>query len=90
VPLEQLQRAIWLGCARKYAAMLNGQTRLAITSLAYFASLIDEVAQPEIPGSYWEHVRRKMEEMERRWLLAGRPEPAPNTSPTDLPASEII
>jgi hypothetical protein len=46
VSLEQLRRAIWLGCARKYVAMLNGQTRLPITSLAYFASLIDEVANP--------------------------------------------
>jgi hypothetical protein len=28
VSLEQLRRAIWLGCARKSVAMLNGQTRL--------------------------------------------------------------
>jgi hypothetical protein len=66
--LEQLCRAIWLGCARKYMAMLNGQTRLPITSLAYFASLIDEVNRPDIPIGYWEHVRRKMQEMEKRWL----------------------
>ena len=49
VPLEQLRRAIWLGCARKYVAMLNGQTRQPITSLAYFASLIDEVARTPDP-----------------------------------------
>ena len=48
VGVERLRRAIWLGCARKYLTMLNGQTRLPITSLAYFASLIDEVAQPDI------------------------------------------
>ena len=42
VSLEQLRRAIWLGCACKYMAMLNGQTQLPITSLAYFATLIDE------------------------------------------------
>jgi hypothetical protein len=68
VTLEQLRRAIWLGCARKYVAMLNGQTRLPITSLAYFASLIEEVSQPQIPASYWDHVRRRMEEMEKRWF----------------------
>jgi hypothetical protein len=68
VSLEQLRRAIWLGCARKYVAMLNGQTRQPITSLAYFASLIEEVSQPQIPASYWDHVRRRMEEMEKRWL----------------------
>jgi hypothetical protein len=67
-PLEQVRRAIWLGCTRKYVAMLNGQTRQPITSLAYFASLIEEVRQPQIPASYWDHVRRRMEEMERRWL----------------------
>ena len=68
VSLEQLRRAIWLGCARKYAAMLNGQTRQAVTSLAYFACLTEEVMQPEIPAGYWEHVRRKATDMERRWL----------------------
>jgi len=68
VSLEQLQRAIWLGCARKYVAMLNGQMRLPITSLAYFESLIEEVSQPQIPIHYWDHVRRRMEEMEKRWL----------------------
>lgn len=68
VSLEQLRRTIWLGCARKYMAMLNGQTRLLITSLAYFATLIDEVSQPEVPASYWEYVRGRMEEMEKRWL----------------------
>ena len=68
VTLEQLRRAIWLGCARKYVAMLNGQSRLPITSLAYFASLIEEVSQQQIPVSYWDHVRRRMEEMEKRWL----------------------
>ena len=68
VTLEQLRRAIWLGCARKYVAMLNRQSRLPITSLAYFASLIEEVSQQQIPVSYWDHVRRRMEEMEKRWL----------------------
>ena len=90
VSLEQLRRAIWLGCARKYAAMLNGQTRLAITSLAYFASLIDEVTQPEIPASYWEHVRRKMEEMEKRWLQIGRSGPTTDVIPAEPHSQEMI
>jgi len=68
VSLEQVLRAVWLGCARKYVAMLNRQTRQPITSLAYFASLIEEVQQPQLPGSYWDHVRHRMEEMEKRWL----------------------
>jgi len=68
VSLDQLRWAIWLGCARKYMAMLNGQTRVPITSLAYFATLIDEVSQPEASASYWEYVRSRMEEWEKRWL----------------------
>jgi hypothetical protein len=76
VPLQPIRRAIWLGCARKYVAMLNGQTRQPITSLAYFASLIEEVNQPQIPASYWDHVRRRMEEMEKRWLQAASSPPA--------------
>jgi len=90
VSLEQLHRAIWLGCARKYAAMLNGQTRLAINSLAYFTSLINEVAQPEIPASYWEHVRRKMEEMEKRWLQLGRSGPTIDVIPAEPHSPEMI
>ena len=68
VSLDQLRWAIWLGCARKYMAMLNGQTRVPITSLAYFATLIDEVSQPDASASYWEYVRSRMEEWEKRWL----------------------
>jgi hypothetical protein len=75
VSLEQLRRAIWLGCARKYIAMLNGQTRLPITSLAYFATLIDEVSQPDSSASYWEYVRGRMEEWEKRWMHTRRSAP---------------
>jgi hypothetical protein len=75
VSLDQLRRAIWLGCARKYMAMLNGQTRVPISSLAYFATLIDEVSQPEVAASYWEYVRGRMEEWEKRWLQTRRSAP---------------
>jgi hypothetical protein len=73
VDLERVRRAISLGCARKYMAMLNGQPRLPITSLVYFAYLIDEVAQPHIPASYWDHVRRRAEEMEKSWIQTANP-----------------
>ena len=90
VELEQVRRAIWLGCARKYVAMLNGQTRLPITSLAYFTSLIDEVAQPQIPASYWEHVRRRMEEMEKRWLQTGSAAAVAEIVPAEPSPPEMI
>jgi hypothetical protein len=68
VSLEQLQRAIWLGCARKYVAMLNGQPPMPITSLRYFIGLIEEVGQTNTPDSYWQHVRSKADQLERQWL----------------------
>lgn len=83
VALEQVRRAIWLGCARKYVAMLNGQPRLPITSLAYFVSLIEEVSQPQIPASYWDHVRRRMEEMEKRWLQTASSLPSSDATPAE-------
>jgi hypothetical protein len=93
VTLEQLRRAIWLGCARKYGAMLNGQKGQHITSLAYFASLIDEVIQPQIPASYWEHVRRRMEQMEKQWLQARNSAPPTNrvpAEPSEASSPELI
>ena len=89
VPLEQVHRAIWLGCVRKYVAMLNGQTRQYITSLTYFASLIEEVGQPQIPASYWDHVRRRMEEMERRWQQTTNSPPVAVATLTGPPTPEM-
>jgi len=90
VTLEQLRRAIWLGCARKYVAMLNGQSRLPITSLAYFASLIKEVSQPQIPASYWDHVRRRMEEMEKRWLQMANSVAVTNAGSPEASSPEML
>lgn len=67
MPLENLRRAIWLGCARKYIAMLNGQPPAPIASLGYFIALLEEVARAPVTDAYWEHVRQKMETLERRW-----------------------
>lgn len=68
VSLEVVRHAIWLACARKYLAMLNRQTREYITSLKYFIPVVDEVLQIQVPDGYWEHVRHKAVQMERRWL----------------------
>ena len=68
IPLTQLQRAIWLGCARKYVALLNGQTPMLITSLHYFAGLIDEVVETKVADTYWQHVQRKLEQLEKSWI----------------------
>jgi hypothetical protein len=74
VSLEQLQRAIWLGCARKYVSLLNNQTSMPITSLRYFIGLVEEVGQTETPATYWQHVRSKADQLEHQWLERhGRP-----------------
>ncbi len=73
VPLENLKRAIWLGSARKYMAMLNGQPPAPIASLGYFTALLEEVARAPVTAAYWEHVHQKMRAMERQWQQSSRP-----------------
>jgi len=70
VSMEQITRAILLGCARKYVAMLNAGTRIPITSLQYFADVVEEVIESAIPESYWEPLRWKVQRMEQQWQQA--------------------
>ena len=70
VSMEQITRAILLGCARKYVAMLNSGTRIPITSLQYFADVVEEVIESAIPESYWEPLRAKVVRMEQQWQNA--------------------
>jgi hypothetical protein len=68
VSLQQITRAILLGCARKYVSMLNAGSRTPVTSLQYFADVIEEVRESAIPESYWEPLRTKVTRMEKQWL----------------------
>lgn len=70
VQLEQMARAILLGSARKYISMINAGVKAPITSLQYFADVIDEVIRSPIPESYWEPLRAKVARMEKQWLQA--------------------
>jgi hypothetical protein len=70
VTVEQVRRAILLGCARKYVAMINTGFRAPITSLQYFSTIIEEVADSAIPENFWEHLRHKVEQMEKQWQQA--------------------
>jgi hypothetical protein len=69
VTLVHLQRAIWLGCARKYAALLNADDDVPrlISSLHYFAVLVEEVAGTPVGEDYWKHVEHKVFQLERMW-----------------------
>jgi hypothetical protein len=75
VSMEQITRAILLGCARKYVAMLNAGTRTPITSLQYFADIFEEVKEPAIPESYWEPLRSKTARMEQQWQKGNQERP---------------
>jgi hypothetical protein len=73
VTLPQVERAIWLGCMRKYATLLNhaAAPSMPIASLQYFAAVIDEVvSQPSTPESYWAYVHRQFRMLEQRWLAS--------------------
>ena len=70
VQLEQMSRAILLGSARKYVSMINAGVRAPITSLQYFADVIDEVIRSPIPEGYWDPLRAKVARMEQQWLKA--------------------
>ena len=75
VSMERIKRAILLGCARKYVAMLNAGTRTPITSLQYFSDIVEEVIESAIPESYWEPLRSKMARMEQQWQKESQAKP---------------
>lgn len=52
VSLDHITRAVLLDSARKYVSMINVGVRASITSLEYFADVIDEVICSPIPESY--------------------------------------
>ena len=70
VTLVHLQRAIWLGCARKYVALLNASANadMLITSLGYFSALVNEVAETSVGEDYWKHMKHNVTRLERMWL----------------------
>ncbi len=68
--MVQLRRAIWLGCARKYVALLNGSERgapMLITSLNYFAGIVEEVMSESVSENYCKHIHAKVKQLERIW-----------------------
>jgi hypothetical protein len=70
VTLVHLQRAIWLGCARKYVALLNGSEHapMLVTSLNYFSALVNEVVDETSGEDYWKYLQHKVTQLERMWL----------------------
>jgi hypothetical protein len=82
VSLDQVQRAILLGCARKYVALFNHPGGSPITSLQYFAGIVQEVATTEMSLDYWRYLAARIRKMETQWRAHANlapATPAPNT-----------
>jgi len=67
VPFEHVERAILLGCMRKYVTLLNHNGGTPITTLHYFTGLLDEVERLEISPVYWQYVAFQVNRLEQRW-----------------------
>lgn len=76
VPLDQVQRAILMGCTRKYVALFNSTAGSPITSLQYFAGIVQEVASLEMPLNYWRYLASRMRKMENQWRAQANFAPA--------------
>jgi hypothetical protein len=64
VPLENVERAILLGCTRKCTALLSGQVAGPITSFHYFRGIVEEVGQLQITADYWRYLELGLNRME--------------------------
>ena len=67
VPLQQIERAYLLGCARKYVALLNQPGAALISSLHYFTALLRELEELKISPDYWAYLSHKVDRLEQRW-----------------------
>jgi hypothetical protein len=68
ISLEQVRRAILLGCARKCTAIGNGAPSYPIRSLRYFWGSIEEVTSIDMGPEYWRYVEVRLNALEAQWL----------------------
>src|SRR5262249_58012681 len=80
IPLEQVERAIVMGCARKYVALFNHCGGGSILSLQYFATVLEEVRGMNMPLEYWRYLAARLRKMESQWRAQANLAPAPPTS----------
>ena len=76
VPLDQVQRAVLMGCARKYVALFNHPGGGPITSLQYFAGVVGEIAALDMPLNYWRYLAARVRKMETQWRAQANLAPA--------------
>jgi hypothetical protein len=73
VPVATIERAIVLGVARKYTALINNGGGSPITSLEYFAGILPEVERAPVTDEYWAYVARKAKTLEGEYCNRQRP-----------------
>ena len=73
VPIATVERAIVLGVARKYTALINNGGGSPITSLEYFAGILPEVKRAPVSDEYWAYVARKAKTLEAEYRKRQRP-----------------
>jgi hypothetical protein len=83
VALDKIQRAILMGCARKYVALFNHPGGSLITSLQYFAGLVPEVASMELNLNYWRYLAARVGKMESQWRAHANFAPATPSTATE-------
>jgi hypothetical protein len=81
VPISTVERAIILGVARKYTALINNGGGSPITSLEYFAGLLPEVQRAPVSDEYWAYVARRVKTLEAAYR--NRQQPASRTVTTE-------
>lgn len=64
IPVENVERAILLGVARKYTACLNHGVGAPITSLEYFAGVLAEIQDLPASSDYWSYLARKVQALQ--------------------------
>jgi len=67
VSLQRIERALLLGCVRKYASWRNHPRQGPIRSLRYFQSVLDELDQQDVVPDYWNYLRLRLDRMEKLW-----------------------
>jgi hypothetical protein len=81
VPLERIRQAILLGCARKYVAWRNNPAvQGPISTLRYFAPIIEEIAKQKLDPDYWEFLRSRIRRHEKLWIEKHQEELRPGVS----------
>ena len=88
VSIQQIERAIALGCCRKYVSLLNGTSSGPIFSLVYFRDIIEEVCDPEIPTGYWNYIMPELEHLEEKWIAQSKGSADATIAPPNEPKSE--